>query len=122
MPKITEAAIQIAVFKWAAANITNYPNLNMLMATPNQGGANSGQWGAARKREGMAAGFPDISLLVARDGYHGLFLELKLPNGIVSSQQSKWIDNLNAQGYLAKILYVSNPLEVVDELLIYLSA
>lgn len=59
------------------------------------------------KRQGIKAGFPDISLFIATEKYHGLFIELKRPvnPAPVSKEQKKWLERLNNGGYLAFVKY-----------------
>jgi len=58
-----------------------YPDLASFAAIPNQGGGKKGSGhhirAALMKAEGLAPGFPDTLLDVARGGWHGLRVELK---------------------------------------------
>jgi len=78
--------------------------LNMLgylcAHTPNEV-KGSAQFHLKRKREGLKKGFPDISVLEPSKGYHGLFIELKTKYNKPSSDQKKWIIDLNKKGYYA---------------------
>lgn len=52
----------------------------------------------------MKAGVPDLFLPVSRDGYHGLFIELKRQaGGRVSDEQKEWIQELRDQGYRVEV-------------------
>ena len=42
------------------------------------------------KRQGVKAGVPDICLPVARNGYHGLYIELKAGKNKATKNQEKW--------------------------------
>ncbi len=59
------------------------------------------------KASGVKKGFPDIQLCVARQGYHGLFIELKRvkPKGVVSPEQREWIWYLRDAGYEVWVCY-----------------
>lgn len=57
------------------------------------------------KRQGVKAGVPDVCLPVSRGGYHGLFIELKVRKNKTTKPQSKYIDYLNSEGYLAVVCY-----------------
>lgn len=59
----------------------------------------------ALKRQGVKAGVPDICLPVARNGYHGLYIELKAGKNKATKNQEKWQVFLNDQGYYAVICY-----------------
>lgn len=91
----TEAAIQTALFAWAAS-----VGIHLLYAIPN-GEQRSKITGARLKQQGVKAGFPDIGLPMARRGFNGLFIELKKKGGLVAHRQQNWLDMLNAEGYKA---------------------
>lgn len=56
------------------------------------------------KAEGVKPGVPDYCLPVARQGFHGLYIELKRINdGAASDDQLAWVDELRAQGYRAEV-------------------
>ncbi len=57
------------------------------------------------KAMGTKAGFPDLFLCIAKNGYHGLFIELKTQKGKVSPLQQTWLDRLNVEGYKAVVCY-----------------
>ena len=60
---------------------------------------------AARfKAMGVRAGFPDLILCIARQGYHGLFIELKTEKGKQSKYQRFWQISLEEQGYRYEIV------------------
>jgi hypothetical protein len=67
---------------------------------------------------GMYPGVPDIAILVARKPYHGLFLELKRDDGVVSGAQAYWLEVLSAQGYLALVSHAfDRSVKIVEEYL-----
>lgn len=55
------------------------------------------------KRNGYVAGFPDIFIYEAKQGFNGLAIELKVKGNYASAAQKAWIENLNNRGYLAKV-------------------
>lgn len=58
------------------------------------------------KRMGASAGYPDITIPYPNKTHHGLYIELKRPDGgVVSEVQQEWLDFLNAQGYYAVVSY-----------------
>lgn len=95
---------QCLVFAWADCVKTLRPDLDMLFAVPNAGKRTPRQ-GAYMKAEGLQPGFPDIGLLTARKGRHGLFIELKKPGGRATPEQKDWIERLDAQGYSAQVCF-----------------
>lgn len=105
--EVTEDQEQAWVIQWARRNSDNHPELILLFHTPN-GGHRSKRQGALLKLTGVRAGVPDLFLPVARGGYHGLFIEMKVADrkkGRVSKEQKQWIDDLITQGYDAKVCY-----------------
>jgi hypothetical protein len=94
---------QTMLFDWAAWAVGQYPELELMYASPN-GGHRIPAVAVKLKREGVKRGVPDICLPVARRGYHGLYIELKrLRGGTVSPDQKAFIAKLQAQGYRATV-------------------
>ena len=99
-----EDSEQMTLFRWAVFQSGIYPELDLLFHIPN--GGKRGKSEAARfKAMGVKAGVPDLLLPVPRGGFHGLFIELKAPNGVKSSNQDKWLKALSAQGYSVHLCY-----------------
>jgi len=100
----TEHQEQTALFKMAELYHGKYPELRTMFAIPNhwQGGIGRGRY---LRAEGQRGGVPDIFLPVARNGWHGCFIELKRPGGKVSASQMEWQEALTNQGYLARICW-----------------
>lgn len=97
-----EHAHQVSLMTWAALQTNVLPELNLLFAIPN-GGHRSEITGAKLKAEGVKKGVPDLALMVAKKGFHGLFIELKTEDkkSKLSVEQQHWLDALTAQGYKA---------------------
>tara|TARA_R110002020_G_scaffold466850_1_gene689880 strand:+ start:1950 stop:2312 length:363 start_codon:yes stop_codon:yes gene_type:complete len=55
------------------------------------------------KQGGYVKGMPDMQIMSARGGFHGLFIELKTDKGRASKHQNEWINDLIAAGYYAEI-------------------
>lgn len=100
----TEAQEQAALFRWTQYARGKYPELALLFHVPNEG-ARSTVTGAHLKQQGMKRGVPDLFLPVARDEYHGLFIEMKRKNGKTTQEQEWWLERLQAQGYKAVVCY-----------------
>lgn len=99
-----EDSEQMTLFRWAVFQSGKYPELDLLFHIPN--GGKRGKSEAARfKAMGVKAGVPDLFLPVPRGGFHGLFIELKAPNGVKSGNQDKWLKSLSAQGYSVHLCY-----------------
>ena len=99
-----ESGHQEALFQWAQLNVQQLPELEYLHHVPN-GGKRDKATAVALKRQGVKAGVPDICLPVARNGYHGLYIELKAGKNTATQNQKRWLNFLNSQGYKAVIRY-----------------
>lgn len=95
---------QVALFEWAERMSGRYPELSYLYAVPN-GGHRHRATAAKLKAEGVKAGYPDIGLDVARWGYHGLRIELKVGDNKPTSAQGRWHDWLRKQRYCVALCY-----------------
>lgn len=95
---------QASLIAWSHAVCSRMPEIELLFAIPN-GGQRHIATGRRLKEEGVKAGVPDIFLPVARQEYHGLFIELKTLDGQTSKEQDRWIDALSRQGYLCIVCY-----------------
>ena len=111
----TEYEEQVSLFEWAFVMRKQYPELKLMHHVPN-GGKRSKSEAARFQREGVKAGVPDICLPVPRGEHHGLYIEMKRrQGGKVSDLQQQWLDDLNAQGYLAVVCKGCNEAETVIE-------
>jgi hypothetical protein len=98
-----EHCIQGKVIRWVSWNIKNYPDLDLLMAFPNErrGGTKLSRMKEISYflAEGLKPGAPDLFLSVAKNGYHGFYLETKTPTGKLSKHQKRVSKLLIAGGY-----------------------
>ena len=99
-----EHAEQVAVFQWVAHHRKGYPELDLLFAIPN-GGARNIVTAKKLKAEGVKAGVPDLMLPVARNNYHGLFIEMKVEPNKPTPAQIEWISKLQVEGYFCCVAY-----------------
>lgn len=95
---------QTWLIQWATMLSSQHKELALLHHIPN-GGLRSKSEAKRLKAAGVKAGVPDLCLPVARQGYHGLYIELKAGKGKATASQKQWLDALNAQGYKAIICY-----------------
>lgn len=96
---LTEDQEQTLLFKWADLMAKQYPELLSMFAIPN-GGKRNKITAMNLKRTGVKSGVPDIMLAIPKNGYSGLFIEMKRAKGAkVSPSQKEWIDRLTASGY-----------------------
>lgn len=99
-----EAGAQEALFSWIGYQLGRYPELKLAYHIPN-GGKRDARTAANLKRQGVKAGVPDIHLPVARGGYHGLYIELKVGKNKQTEKQKEWQRELTKQGYLSVVCY-----------------
>lgn len=100
-PVPDEHSEQVSLFRWWSLQYRDHPAL--LFAIPN-GGARNAVTGARMKAEGVMAGVPDILLAASRQGFHGLWIELKRQKGgKVSEAQEGVIARLRRAGYRVEV-------------------
>ena len=94
----SEHSEQSAIIDWAKKMAYTYPELSLLFAIPNgaslsahtdRRGRRFSPQASKLKAEGLRAGVPDLCLPVARQGFHGMFIELKVGKGKPSPEQVK---------------------------------
>ena len=95
---MTETQIQIGVMYWAGQRSLTCPALKLLHHIPNEG-KRSPQQGAMMKQAGLKSGVPDLFLPVAKNGFHGLYIELKNGHKKPTANQTWWLEKLSEQGY-----------------------
>lgn len=95
----TEDQEQAALMQWARTMEGRWPELADLHAIPN-GGLRSKATAARLKATGVKPGVPDLHLPVARQGCHGLYIEMKRRHGgRISPDQLRWMEELTRQGH-----------------------
>lgn len=98
----TESQEQKALFDWWRVYSRHAPYL-VMYHIPN-GGRRDAITGARLKAEGVVAGVPDIFLAVPRQGFHGLYVELKRQKGgSLESSQEDIIARLRQAGYRVEV-------------------
>jgi hypothetical protein len=94
-----ESRIQKSVVDWWAYACRGYRlDARLLSHSPN-GGKRGKIEAAIFKGMGVRAGWPDLQLAVPRADKHGLFIELKSPDGALTAEQKELIPILQGQGY-----------------------
>lgn len=91
-----EDDLQMQCIRWFRLQ---YPQLARLLHHSPNGGRRDAREGARFKQMGTQAGFPDLILLVAAQGYHALLLELKTRTGRQQDSQKEYQQLAEAQGY-----------------------
>lgn len=100
---MSESSEQQAVVQWFRLKYPNY----RIIAIPNGsmiGGRNKFALIKKYKAEGMTNGVSDLFICVPRNGYHGLWLEMKDKGktaSSVSSDQKEWLYDMRHVGYSA---------------------
>ena len=104
--KHIESAHQAQVIEWSrwAYKTGKYPMLNMLHCSLN-GVKLSGTQAKIAKGQGMLSGVPDLFLPVPKNGYHGLFIEMKSEKGRVTENQNWFLTNAESLGYKIAVCY-----------------
>ena len=102
-----EAIEQAKVIAWARANERNYPYLQLLHCSLNGVKMTKAQAGRAIA-QGMLSGVPDLFLPVPKNGYHGLFIEMKYGSNKVTEDQEKFLQNAANVGYAISVCYSAN--------------
>lgn len=72
--------------------------------SPN-GGKRSISEASRFKAMGTKAGFPDLFLPIAKEPFHGLFIEMKTSKGTVLASQAEYHPGLIEEGYRVEVCY-----------------
>ena len=101
---MSEHSEQVALIEWAMWKRPECPSLAMLFHIPN-GGKRDPVTAARLKAEGVQAGVPDLCLSCPRQGYHALYIEMKVGRNRPSPEQQEWAALLRAEGYRVETCY-----------------
>lgn len=110
LPVPTESEEQISLITWWDAeggHALCKCERDLLFHIPN-GGKRSESEAARFQREGVRPGVPDLCLAVARNGYHGLYIEMKRSKrseSKISEYQKAMIERLKQGGYAVTVCY-----------------
>lgn len=105
LPVVPEAHEQAALFRMIEdIGARYYPELKLLYHIPNGGKRNAVE-AAHLKQQGVKSGVPDLCLPVARGGYHGLYIEMKVGDNKPTENQARWLRDLEKQGYATMVCY-----------------
>lgn len=97
--KMTEHDLQRQVIDECDRRALANPEWGLIFAIPN------GQYRKGQRMEpGLRPGVPDLMIPVARRGYHGMFLELKVGDNPLSDLQAIWLKRLTSQGYFCHVV------------------
>lgn len=102
---------------WAGLAQRQWPELELMYAIPN--GARTSITVAKRlKAEGLRKGMLDVHLPVARRGYIGLWIEMKVKGNKLTPEQERKADLLRLNGHLVVTCYSGG--EAIDAVRGYL--
>ncbi len=103
----SEDSEQEALFAWASWKCRGkpYEELQRMYAIPN-GGLRNARTAVTLKRTGVKAGVPDVFLPAKRQGYGGMYIEMKRrKGGVVSQAQKEFMADLISYGYYVKVCH-----------------
>lgn len=100
--KMNEHQEQVAVINWFRLQHRQYASY--LFAIPNGGVRNIGT-AVKLKKEGVLAGVPDLFLMIPMNGYHGLWIEMKIKGGRISDSQKEFMSAATLMGYPVVVCY-----------------
>ena len=103
---MSEYLEQAALMSWADNPLTRkkYPELEWLFH-PANGGHRHIAIAVKLKKMGVRAGIPDLLLPVSRNGYHALWIEMKIKVGKLSDSQSRFIEWQRKEGAKCVVCY-----------------
>ena len=97
---MSEERLQSEVVKYISLQ---YPKVRYCASLGGQYQPFQSQRNRAR-RTGYSKGFPDLFVYEAKNGFHGLALEIKTIKGRATKEQKEWIEALNERGYKAEVV------------------
>lgn len=126
---MSESTSQQAVVKWfrVARHELKVDDPRVLFSIPNGGsrakrtvGGRTFSTEAQRmKDEGLVAGVPDLFLALPRNGYHGMFVEMKEKGNRPSDEQRQMNLLFELQGYMCHVAYGSS--DAIDAITKYVT-
>lgn len=102
--KRSETTEQIRLFAWAKQNEAFIPELKLLHHIPNEGKRKQ-TTGQILKAEGLKSGVPDVCLPVPKNGYSGLYIEMKFGKNKPTKNQEEFMELLRQQGHKVAVCY-----------------
>lgn len=97
---------QVDYFRLLGLVTHKLPVVEFIFAIPNGGHRHKGT-AIRMKKEGVKSGVWDICVPIARQNYHGLYIEFKYGKGTLTDSQKRYQDFFEQQGYLCKVFYDS---------------
>lgn len=98
---VSEQAMHITIMDW----VRLHPLLKKLVLHfPNEG-RRTLSFGKLLKNMGMRAGVSDLFIAMGRHGYIGAWIELKSQNGVLSSSQKDFLEDMKQQNYFTRVCW-----------------
>ena len=111
--KQLESKLQILCVKWFRLQ---FPNV-LIFSIPN-GGQRSLITAKILKAEGTVSGVADLQILKAKNGYNGLFIEMKYGNNRQQDTQKEFLADMAAAGHFVATCYsAEEAIKVIEEYL-----
>lgn len=103
--KTGETAEQEKVIKWCRGiGKKKFAEVEHIFSVPNEG-KRTPYMAMKLKKEGMSSGVPDLFLPIIKNGYGGLWIEMKYGKNKLTKNQKSWIDYLDKAGYKCEVCY-----------------
>ena len=99
--KSKEGHLQSECVKWFRLA---YPKLALLMVAIPNGGSRNAMEARNLKLQGVTPGVADLVLFVARQGYHGLCIEMKYGTGKQTDTQKVWEKAVVNENYQYRVI------------------
>jgi hypothetical protein len=107
---VSEHDEQVVVIQWADWHRSGWPELKWLHSTPNgaklpykklRGGVRISREAIRLRAEGLTPGVSDLFLPVPKNGFCGLWIEMKVGDNKPTKDQLEFMADMNSRGYLA---------------------
>ena len=99
-----EHAEQVNLIQWWSLQCRRFGIYEQLLFAIPNGGQRNIITAKRMKDEGVRSGIPDLFLAVPRGNFHGLFIEMKKPQGgVVSDNQKACMEMLSKNDYCVTV-------------------
>ena len=98
--KTSEHDMQVACVNWFRLKYPKY----LIYAIPN-GSQRNIIVATKLKAEGVTSGIPDLHIPIAKNGYHGLYIEMKTGKNKPTENQLTIMDKLRNEGHKCVVCY-----------------
>jgi len=99
--KHKESELQILCVNWFRLS---FPHYKMLLFSIPNGGHRNLLTAVKMKREGVVAGVPDLFLSLPRNGFHGMYIEMKHGKGKLTANQVAFIEQVTKHNYKCEVI------------------